>query len=420
MSQYTRYPVIGGGGGSGTVTGGASTGTGVAVFNSSASTSSTLAIKSLIAGTNITVTDNGLGGLVIAASGGSSGVTSVGAFSGSSQANGASIAGSTITFGPADTTNPGMVSTGTQKFLGAKTFSLDANNFVAVDPSQQSMVLAKGNNNANNVLFEAFANSGGTNEYSGYIFSTSGGSHVAGISVSGPNATSGGTLYPVNLMRTTSSLVNGMRWFTADTTANVKHDFWTTNSNGSASRLSINNDGIVTLAGNGAATNNLVLSPSDANYFLQFTKSGGQVGTTVTNTNAAGYNTHFLYNNLGNFSAIQNSGSSASFSIAAADQTQVFGGGAGGALLWAQAGPVKLGVGAGGSAAVPFQVKLNKAINLSLNVYSGDSAAITAGLASGDMYINSAVGNAITQVGAGTTASGITQAQSIVNALIFG
>ena len=43
---------------------------------------------------------------------GVSGVTTVGAFSGSSQANGATISGVDITFGPADNTNPGMVSTG--------------------------------------------------------------------------------------------------------------------------------------------------------------------------------------------------------------------------------------------------------------------------------------------------------------------
>ncbi|MEK7600083.1 MAG: hypothetical protein AAB462_03565 [Patescibacteria group bacterium] len=50
-------------------------------------------------------------------------VTTVGTFSGSSQPNGASIAGNTITFGPADGTNPGMVTTGTQSFAGLKTFS---------------------------------------------------------------------------------------------------------------------------------------------------------------------------------------------------------------------------------------------------------------------------------------------------------
>lgn len=53
----------------------------------------------------------------------SSGVSTVGPFSGSSQTNGASIAGSTITFGPADGTNPGMVSTSTQTFAGQKTFT---------------------------------------------------------------------------------------------------------------------------------------------------------------------------------------------------------------------------------------------------------------------------------------------------------
>jgi hypothetical protein len=55
------------------------------------------------------------------------GVTTVGTFSGSSQTNGASISTNTITFGPADGTNPGMVTTGTQTFAGNKlmTGSLD-------------------------------------------------------------------------------------------------------------------------------------------------------------------------------------------------------------------------------------------------------------------------------------------------------
>jgi hypothetical protein len=53
----------------------------------------------------------------------SGGVTTVGTFSGSSQTNGASVSGSTITFGPADATNPGMVSTGAQTWAGEKTFS---------------------------------------------------------------------------------------------------------------------------------------------------------------------------------------------------------------------------------------------------------------------------------------------------------
>lgn len=59
----------------------------------------------------------------IAAGGAGSGVTTVGTFSASSQTNGATISGTTITFGPADATNPGMVSTGSQTFAGAKTFN---------------------------------------------------------------------------------------------------------------------------------------------------------------------------------------------------------------------------------------------------------------------------------------------------------
>lgn len=51
------------------------------------------------------------------------GVTTVGAFSGSSIANGASISTNTITFGPADATNPGMVTTGLQGIAGNKVFT---------------------------------------------------------------------------------------------------------------------------------------------------------------------------------------------------------------------------------------------------------------------------------------------------------
>lgn len=50
-------------------------------------------------------------------------VSIVGSFSGSSISNGASISGNTITFGPADGTNPGMVTIGSQSFSGAKTFN---------------------------------------------------------------------------------------------------------------------------------------------------------------------------------------------------------------------------------------------------------------------------------------------------------
>jgi len=55
--------------------------------------------------------------------GGGGGVTTVGAFSGSSQTNGANITSTTITFGPADASNPGMVSTGSQTWAGDKTFN---------------------------------------------------------------------------------------------------------------------------------------------------------------------------------------------------------------------------------------------------------------------------------------------------------
>lgn len=55
--------------------------------------------------------------------GGGSGVDTVGAFSASPQTDGATIAGTAITFGPASATIPGMVSTGAQTLAGAKTFN---------------------------------------------------------------------------------------------------------------------------------------------------------------------------------------------------------------------------------------------------------------------------------------------------------
>ncbi len=61
------------------------------------------------------------GGTCAAASG--SGVTSVGAISGTSNANGATITGSVLNLTPADATNGGVVSNGTQTFAGAKTFN---------------------------------------------------------------------------------------------------------------------------------------------------------------------------------------------------------------------------------------------------------------------------------------------------------
>jgi hypothetical protein len=63
-------------------------------------------------------------GIIINPGGGSGGgVDTVGEFSSSAQTNGASISGSTITFGPANATTPGMVSTGNQTWAGNKTLT---------------------------------------------------------------------------------------------------------------------------------------------------------------------------------------------------------------------------------------------------------------------------------------------------------
>lgn len=87
-----------------------------------------------------------------------SGITSVSTFSGSSFANGASISGQNIIFGPADGTNPGMVTTGSQTFAGTKTFSsrpiitplAGLGNILAVDAT--GLVIAIGTGTAGRVL----------------------------------------------------------------------------------------------------------------------------------------------------------------------------------------------------------------------------------------------------------------------------
>jgi hypothetical protein len=72
-----------------------------------------------------------------AGGGGGGGVTTVGTFSASAQANGASISGVTITFGPADASTPGMVSTGTQTWAGAKTLT----SALTITPGTNQIVL---------------------------------------------------------------------------------------------------------------------------------------------------------------------------------------------------------------------------------------------------------------------------------------
>lgn len=78
--------------------------------------------------------------LIFGSCGSGSGVTTVGTFSGSSQTNGASIAASTITFGPADTTNPGMVTASTtqQVFGGPKAFKTPTNTTTAFEIQSSS------------------------------------------------------------------------------------------------------------------------------------------------------------------------------------------------------------------------------------------------------------------------------------------
>ncbi len=75
----------------------------------------------LAAGTGISISSNGTDTLTIAST--SSGDVTLTAFGSSPNANGASLTGQALTLQPADNTHPGGVSTTTQTFAGAKTFS---------------------------------------------------------------------------------------------------------------------------------------------------------------------------------------------------------------------------------------------------------------------------------------------------------
>lgn len=390
-------PKIGssGSGGSGTVTGAANEGAGEGVYDPATSSASTLVFKSLEAGTNVTITDN-TDRLTISSTGGASGVTTVGAFSGSAQTNGASISSNTITFGPGSATVPGMVSTAAQTWAGAKTIQTSATEFVTVDPAAQSMIKIQSDRNTTPALFEAKSNGAGTNENAGYIFSTSAGDHVAGISVSGPNTTFGST-YPPSLQRFASSLVNGIRMYTNDSTPATKFDVWTKSSTTSTdgSRLSITDNGVAVFSGNGAVTTTLTVQPNNTSYQQVISNGLAQSGTNVVNTIAGGYAVNYVTNNSSTSGILQQTGSSAGFSIAPNDGTQLVGTGTGGVLVWAQAGPLQLGT-SGGGAAVRMQIKANTNINMTLPTYASDAAAGSGGLVTGDLFINSGNSNAVT------------------------
>ncbi len=118
MSQYISYPASGGGVSS------VNTFTGDVV---------------IAAGTGITVTD--LAGTITIAST-SAGDVTLGTFGSTPNASGASISGSQVlTLQPADATNPGGVTTGTQSFAGAKTFTgaITASNLSGTNTGDQAV-----------------------------------------------------------------------------------------------------------------------------------------------------------------------------------------------------------------------------------------------------------------------------------------
>ena len=93
--------------GAGTVTGGESLGAGVPIFNAGSSSSSTLAFNSLVAGTNVTIIDNGDGTVTIDAAGGLLHLTQL--FSNAAPNDVISVSGIAPIPGGSDTSNADLV-----------------------------------------------------------------------------------------------------------------------------------------------------------------------------------------------------------------------------------------------------------------------------------------------------------------------
>lgn len=83
-------------------------------------------------------------GLITAASSGTAPVTTIGTFGSTPNSGGASISSNTLTLQPADGTNPGGVSTTTQTFAGAKTFSTSVTTPLAVVSTSATTPLVLG------------------------------------------------------------------------------------------------------------------------------------------------------------------------------------------------------------------------------------------------------------------------------------
>lgn len=133
------------------------------------------------AGTNITISAG-----TISASGGGSGVTSLSAIGSTANANGATITGSVLNLQPASASFGGVVTTGTQSFAGAKTFSstIQATGFTATGPGYSTFYgLRVSGNDTGNTIYNGAANIGITSDSGTRIFIGLPGSTTTGLNV---------------------------------------------------------------------------------------------------------------------------------------------------------------------------------------------------------------------------------------------
>lgn len=162
MSSFNWSPLGGGSGGSGAVDS-------VNSLTGALTIAAGAGISVSAVGTTITVT-NTAGGL------------SVGTFGSTPNVAGLSLAAGVLTMQPADATNPGGVSTGTQTFAGNKTFSgtIAASNLSGTNTGDVTIGTASGLSLAGQALSLGLASAGVTGALSGTDWSTFNSKQAAG------------------------------------------------------------------------------------------------------------------------------------------------------------------------------------------------------------------------------------------------
>ena len=243
------------------------------------------------------------------------GVNTVGAIAGTSNANGATISGTTITLTPADGTNGGVVTNGAQTIAGAKTFASTLNvsgattlsNTLGVSGATTlSTLTASGNTSVGGTLGVAGATTLASasitgNQIVGGTLGVSGATTLSTLTTSG-NASVGGTFGVAGATTLSSTLTAGTSTLTSLTVTNnetVGGTLGVTGATTLASSLGVTGAttlsssltaGTSTLTSLSVTNNETVggtLGVTGATTLSSLTASGTSTLTTLTTTGAA-------------------------------------------------------------------------------------------------------------------------------------